>query len=121
MASAVKLAEDLGFEAVAKINMDQVVVSEELTRGCNPQACRKYASCWTCPPGAGTFEERQAHFKGKSVLYDLLTSAHNCPARVVLNSPPELILLGANTWVGIAPGHHELPITIRNYLEQLNC
>ncbi|HAM15258.1 MAG TPA: hypothetical protein DCP91_05265 [Eggerthellaceae bacterium] len=58
-------AREIGFERSAAIGIDAIALSEELTSGCNPKACRKYASCWTCPPGAGSYEERRAHFEGK--------------------------------------------------------
>ena len=52
-----KLAREIGFDHVAGIRTDDVVTSPELTASCNPRACRKYGSCWTCPPGVGTFDE----------------------------------------------------------------
>ena len=66
MIDPVKLAEDLGFDSAAAINPDMVVTSADLSASCNPQSCRKYASCWTCPPGAGTFDEIQHHIRQKS-------------------------------------------------------
>ena len=51
------LAREIGFDLVAAIRADGVVTSRELAASCNPRACRKYGSCWTCPPGVGTFEE----------------------------------------------------------------
>lgn len=54
-----ELAREMGFNSVALLTTDQVVTSPELAAGCNPNACQKYASCWTCPPGAGTYEELQ--------------------------------------------------------------
>ena len=53
----VEIARSIGFDEVAPIRADEVVTSKELTASCNPNACRKYGSCWTCPPAAGTFEE----------------------------------------------------------------
>ena len=57
MTAPADIARALGFTHVAPISANEVVTSEELTASCNPQACRKYASCWTCPPAAGTFQE----------------------------------------------------------------
>lgn len=51
------LAREIGFDHVATICADDVVTSPELASSCNPQACRKYGSCWTCPPGVGTYED----------------------------------------------------------------
>ena len=51
------LAREIGFDQAGMIDVDAVVTSAELAASCNPGACRKYASCWTCPPGAGTYEE----------------------------------------------------------------
>ena len=50
-----ELARELGFDHVAMIGVDEVVTSPELALSCNPRSCRKYASCWTCPPGVGTY------------------------------------------------------------------
>lgn len=50
-------AREIGFDHVAAIRADDVVTSRELTASCNPQACPKYGSCWTCPPGVGVFED----------------------------------------------------------------
>ena len=50
-------AREIGFDHIAEIRVDDVVTSEGLTASCNPRACRKYGSCWTCPPGVGTFSE----------------------------------------------------------------
>jgi predicted metal-binding protein len=63
MVDAQSLAQELGFEQVGAISVDDVTTSAELAAMCKPAACQKYASCWTCPPGAGTYEELQAHFK----------------------------------------------------------
>ena len=65
MLDVVELAREIGFEQQAEISADAVVTDEALAQSCSPQTCRKYASCWSCPPGAGTFEERSAHFVGK--------------------------------------------------------
>ena len=59
-------ANELGFDEAASISADMVVTSAELRAGCNPTSCRKYGSCWTCPPGAGTFEEIQLNITSKS-------------------------------------------------------
>lgn len=60
-----KLAKELGFEQVALIEPDMVITSEALAASCNPQACKRYASCWTCPPGAGSFADIQDHIRTK--------------------------------------------------------
>ncbi len=66
MATDVELAVELGFDQVAAISSSDVRTDEVLAASCNPQACRKYGSCWTCPPGAGTFEELQPNIFSKS-------------------------------------------------------
>ena len=66
MLDIVGFAQELGFTEAAPITADMVVTSKELAASCNPNACRKYASCWTCPPGAGTFEELQPNIRTKS-------------------------------------------------------
>ena len=59
------LAREIGFEQAGAISADAVVTSADLAASCNPGACRKYASCWTCPPGAGTYEELQVDITSK--------------------------------------------------------
>lgn len=61
MLDIVAFANELGFDAVGTISTSNVITSKELTEGCNPKACRKYNSCWTCQPAAGPFEELQKH------------------------------------------------------------
>jgi len=53
----VAMAREMGFDQAGLLSADEVVTSADLAASCNPQACRKYGSCWTCPPGAGTYEE----------------------------------------------------------------
>ena len=66
MFDAVAYAKELGFTEAAEISADGVVTSKELTASCNPSACRKYGSCWTCQPAAGDFEElRESHIASK--------------------------------------------------------
>ena len=50
------LAREIGFDHVAAIRASDVVTSPELAASCNPKACRNYGSCWSCPPGVGTYE-----------------------------------------------------------------
>ena len=60
-------ASEIGFERVAVIeDASSIVLSEMLAASCSPKTCPKYASCWSCPPGAGSFEELKAHFEGKT-------------------------------------------------------
>lgn len=66
MEDVLALAKEAGFDLFATICADDVVTDELLAQSCNPGNCRKYASCWSCPPGAGSYEERQAHFEGKN-------------------------------------------------------
>ena len=70
MIDAVKRAQELGFDEAAAITPDMVVTSADLAASCNPDACKRYGTCWTCPPGAGTFDEIQPHIrtKGEGVL-----------------------------------------------------
>lgn len=66
MLDLVALAQELGFDLAAPIDTADIVTREELANSCSPRTCPRYASCWSCPPGAGTLEQRQAHFDGKS-------------------------------------------------------
>lgn len=60
-----KLARESGFDYVAAIEAGDVVTSAELAASCNPTSCRKYGTCWTCPPGAGAYEDIQYHITSK--------------------------------------------------------
>ena len=61
------LAHEIGFTQAATITPDMVTTSKELLTSCNPKACRKYNTCWTCPPAAGSFEELQDNIFTKRV------------------------------------------------------
>ncbi len=65
MPSIEEIAESIGFSEYALIDAADVITSKELREGCNAQACRKYGSCWTCPPAAGTFDELQPNIRTK--------------------------------------------------------
>lgn len=52
-----ELAREIGFDHVAAISADDVVTSRELVSSCNPWACLKYGTTWTCPPGVGTYDD----------------------------------------------------------------
>ena len=60
-----KLAKEYGFDEVALVSADMVETSAEFAALCTPEACEHYGTCWTCPPGAGTFEEIQPNIKSK--------------------------------------------------------
>lgn len=66
MADAVELARELGFEGIAAIDPAQVSMRAELAALCTPKSCPKYGSCWSCPPGAGPFEDIQADVTSKT-------------------------------------------------------
>ena len=66
MLNVEELARSFGFDQVAAIDVDMVKTSQELAASCSPQTCQKYGSCWTCPPGAGSFEELQLHITSRS-------------------------------------------------------
>lgn len=65
MSEALEIAREIGFSECADITVDDVVTSAELRESCAPKACRKYGSCWTCPPAAGTFDELQPNIRTK--------------------------------------------------------
>ena len=65
MLDIVAKAYELGFSEAAAISAEDVVTSKELTTLCNPEACNKYGSCWTCQPAAGPFEQLQEHITSK--------------------------------------------------------
>lgn len=65
MPDVMHLAQEAGFELYASITPDDVVTDRALAQSCSQASCKQYASCWSCPPGAGSFEELQDHFIGK--------------------------------------------------------
>ena len=52
-----EFARSLGFDQVGLIDAGGVVTSANLAASCNPKSCRKYGTCWTCPPGTGSYED----------------------------------------------------------------
>ena len=91
-------ASEIGFERVAAIeDASSIVLSEKLAASCSPKTCPKYASCWSCPPGAGSFEELKAHFEGKTggVIVQTVRE-HGVMNAMICDEPPEdLIALRA--------------------------
>lgn len=53
----IKLAKDVGFEAVCELNMDGMQVLPEVRDMCAADRCNAYGSRWACPPGCGTLEQ----------------------------------------------------------------
>lgn len=47
----------------AFITTDQLTFSEKVREACKANYCGRYGKCWTCPPGAGPWEELRDHFK----------------------------------------------------------
>ena len=45
------------------IKTDEIPFSDEIIEMCRENRCGKYASCWTCPPGAGTQRELEKRIK----------------------------------------------------------
>ena len=66
MLDVAKCAREVGFDHVALIDPGMVVTSKELSEACNPQSCQRYGTCWTCPPGAGAFEDIQVNIRSKN-------------------------------------------------------
>ena len=50
-------AKELGFDLVGSLAAQDIACRQELRDLCNPDACAHYATCWSCPPGAGDFSE----------------------------------------------------------------
>ena len=63
--NAVECAKQAGFEIVRPVSADMVVCSRDLRDLCNAEACNHYDTCWSCPPGAGSYEECVARIAGK--------------------------------------------------------
>jgi predicted metal-binding protein len=50
-------AKELGFDLAGAVAARDIACKRELRDLCNPDACIHYATCWSCPPGAGDFSE----------------------------------------------------------------
>ena len=57
MSSALERARELGFDLVALVESSMIPCRRELRDLCNPQSCNHYATSWSCPPGAGSFDQ----------------------------------------------------------------
>ena len=51
-----KLAEDIGFSHVGKLNMDPLVFRPEVRDMCASGKCFAYGKKWSCPPVVGSLE-----------------------------------------------------------------
>ena len=61
------LIKDIGFDLFVRIDPAMLVIDERLVQSCSPENCENYGTCWSCPPGAGTLEQRQAHLQAGNV------------------------------------------------------
>lgn len=66
MIDVVERASEIGFDTVRPILTDMVVCRRDLRDLCNAEACNHYGTCWSCPPGAGSYEECVARIAGKT-------------------------------------------------------
>ena len=66
MPFATERAKELGFDLVATVEKDMVPCKRELRDLCDPKVCEHYGTSWSCPPGAGTFEQCAATIAAKS-------------------------------------------------------
>lgn len=51
------MAIDCGFTNVGELKMSALEFLPAVRDMCAADRCRKYGTCWTCPPGCGTLEE----------------------------------------------------------------
>ena len=66
MPFAIERAQELGFDLMTMIEASMVPCKQELRNLCDPQVCEHYGTCWSCPPGAGSFEQCAATIASKS-------------------------------------------------------
>ena len=52
-----KLAKDVGFEDVCKLNMESLQVMPQVREMCAADRCHIYGTRWACPPGCGSLEQ----------------------------------------------------------------
>lgn len=75
------MALEEGFELAAELNTSQIARRAELQELCGPGLCPNYGTNWSCPPGAGAFDEcdqriaaRQRGVLVQTVVHDVDTS-----------------------------------------------
>lgn len=54
------MALGCGFTHVGELKMEALEFLPAVREMCQAGRCRKYGTCWTCPPGCGTLEEISA-------------------------------------------------------------
>ena len=59
----IKLARDVGFEAVCELNMEGLQVMPQVREMCAADRCHIYGKCWACPPGCGTLAQCEARIR----------------------------------------------------------
>lgn len=52
----IKMAKASGFDAIGFIDPKEMKFLQEVRDMCAANSCKKYGTCWTCPPGCGTLE-----------------------------------------------------------------
>ncbi len=52
----ISLANDVGFDHVAELNMGALQFREEVRTMCSGGNCRAYGTRWSCPPAIGTLQ-----------------------------------------------------------------
>lgn len=77
MLDPVQSARNLGFEFVVPVTADMVVSRRDLRDCCNQDECAHYNTCWSCPPGSGTFEECVARIASRTEGVLVQTCRHD--------------------------------------------
>ena len=52
----VAMAKEAGFDSAGTVRAGQIECKRELRDLCTEESCADYATCWSCPPGCGSFE-----------------------------------------------------------------
>ncbi len=51
-----KLARQIGFSQVGKLNKESLIFREEVRKMCASDQCKNYGKSWSCPPACGSLE-----------------------------------------------------------------
>ena len=60
----------------AWISPNKITFSAAVREACESNFCGRYGKCWTCPPGAGDWEELRDHYKKYSHAF-VYTTCHS--------------------------------------------
>lgn len=66
METLIRRALDAGFDQAGALDCSTIVLRPEVREACRKNACRRYGTSWSCPPGCGSLDECAARIRGYS-------------------------------------------------------